>query len=119
MKLKTSFVLAVGLLASAACAPSRGPDGDARGASANDAKLSRPMSEGLTRKYRGCSVDSDCVYALNGCCDCANGGEDIAVNREQAAAFQARFQCSGACNEMGGDCEQGTARCENRLCTYR
>lgn len=80
--------------------------------------LTEPMAEQRTRAYRACQIDSDCVLALNGCCDCANGGEDIAVNRDQAAAFAASFACSGACNEVGGDCGHGTVRCTDHVCTY-
>ena len=81
-------------------------------------KLNGPMPEPQTRKYRACSTDADCIVAQNGCCDCANGGEDIAIHRDQARAFQARFQCSGGCTEMAGDCARGTARCDDHLCTY-
>jgi hypothetical protein len=109
MRTPSSWLL-IGLLAGAACAPCRAPNAD---------KLSAPMEERLTREYRACAVDADCVVVLNGCCDCANGGQDIAVNREEAAAFEARFHCTGECNEMAGDCGQGTARCEDQLCTYR
>lgn len=109
MKLQTRWLI-IGLLASTACAPCRAPTAE---------KLSAPMEEPLTRKYRACAVDADCVLALNGCCDCANGGQDIAVRRDQAAAFEARFHCTGECNEMAGDCRQGTVRCEDQLCTYR
>jgi len=80
--------------------------------------FSRPMAEPLTREYRACTIDTDCVLAQNGCCDCANGGEDIAIYRDQVAAFTARFECHG-CTEIGGDCGRGAITCENKLCTYR
>ena len=115
----TFVSLATAVILGAACAPSRNPSVDPTSASERHDKLSAPMAEHLTREYRACSTDGDCVVALNGCCDCANGGQDIAVRRDKAAAFRARFQCSGACTEMGGDCGRGTARCEQRLCTYR
>lgn len=76
------------------------------------------MEERFTLEYRACEVDTDCVLALNGCCDCANGGRDIAIARDQAAAFNARFACTGACTERGGDCGRGTIACEGKLCVY-
>lgn len=81
-------------------------------------RYAEPMQEHLTLEYRACTNDTDCVLALNGCCDCANGGEDIAVNREQAAAFKARFVCNHGCTEIGGNCGQGTIACEAKLCVY-
>ena len=111
--------LAIGLLGCSACASCRGKTVDPTNENEGRGKLTSPMDEQLTRKYRACSVDADCVLALNGCCDCANGGEDIAVSGARAAAFQASFACSRACTEMGGDCGRGTVQCENQICTYR
>jgi hypothetical protein len=83
------------------------------------ARISQPLQEHLTRDYRACTHDSDCVLALNGCCDCANGGEDIAINREKYKAFRARFSCVNPCTEMGGDCGHGNVACEDKVCVYR
>jgi hypothetical protein len=82
-------------------------------------RVSEPLQAHLTLEYRACTTDTDCVLALNGCCDCANGGEDIAVSREHAAAFKARFSCAVGCTEMGGNCGQGTVACEDKVCVYR
>ena len=81
-------------------------------------KFSEPMEAHLTLDYRACESDAECVYAENGCCDCANGGENIAVNRQKLADFRARFRCTGGCTEIGGDCGQGKVACENKLCVY-
>lgn len=81
-------------------------------------KLDGPMPDHLTLEYRACEIDTDCVPALNGCCDCANGGRDIAVNRARASDFTARFLCPGACTERAGDCGNGTISCQNKLCTF-
>ena len=82
-------------------------------------KLEGPMSEDQARSFRTCTSDAQCVYALNGCCDCANGGNDFAVARTQLDAFRAQFECGGACSEVGADCARGTVVCEQGLCAYR
>jgi hypothetical protein len=107
-----SFVLCTFVLVACASTSSM-PEPEDKGPT-----YSRPMDEPLTREYRACATDTDCVLAQNGCCDCANGGEDIAIHRDQVAAFKARFDCHG-CTEIGGDCGQGAITCENKLCTYR
>jgi hypothetical protein len=80
-----------------------------------------PMAEPETRAYRACKADSDCVYAQNGCCDCVNGGEAIAVNRDKVGEFKAKFDCSEAsCTAkmyMEG-CDSGVASCKLGLCQY-
>lgn len=76
------------------------------------------MPEQLTLEYRACEVDTDCVLALNGCCDCANGGRDIAVSRARLVDFNARFQCGSGCTERAGNCGRGTISCESKVCTY-
>jgi len=80
------------------------------------------MSAEESAAYRGCSSDTDCVVALNGCCDCVNGGEDIAVNKTQREAFRAHFDCSRThCTEMGAvvPCGSGSVQCVAGLCSYR
>ena len=81
---------------------------------------SEPLADADTHAYRQCKVDDDCVYATNGCCDCANGGSDIAVRRDQLDAFRARFSCEVACTEVGAlpACGSGQTKCEAGLCTY-
>ena len=79
------------------------------------------LSEAQTLPYRTCAVDSDCVYANNGCCDCANGGEDIAVNKTKLADFEALFNCENvACTMIGAvpACGSGTVSCRSGVCEY-
>jgi len=78
------------------------------------------LSDSETLSYRNCSVDSNCVYTTNGCCDCANGGEDIAVNKDKLNDFNALFSCSGACTMIGAvpPCGSGTVSCQSGLCVY-
>jgi hypothetical protein len=104
-----------GVLAAACASASNG----ASEAHSKGPTFSGPMEDRLTLEYRACATDTDCVLAQNGCCDCANGGEDIAIHRDHVEAFKARFQCGGGCTEIGGDCGRGAISCENKLCTYR
>ena len=72
-------------------------------------------------KYQYCGSDRDCTVANNGCCDCANGGEDVAINVAQVAEFKARFDClSQMCTERGAEppCGSGVVTCLNHKCRY-
>ena len=77
----------------------------------------QPLPEKDTTDFRACATADDCVYAENGCCDCANGGEEIAINKSKIAAFRAMFQCTG-CTERAGTCGTGRIACEQGLCVY-
>ena len=79
------------------------------------------LGEAETIAYRDCTVDSDCVYTTNGCCDCANGGQDIAVNKTKRADFESLFSCGGvACTMIGAvpPCGSGTVSCKSGICEY-
>jgi hypothetical protein len=79
-----------------------------------------PLSE--LKAYRACQTDEQCVWVQNGCCDCANDGEDIAVARDKQAAFRALFSCKGVgCTEVAREppCGTGTVACERGLCVFR
>lgn len=81
----------------------------------------RPLSEFELGRYQYCGSDRDCVAANNGCCDCANGGGDVAVNRERLAAFEARFDCLYvSCGEKDTvpPCGSGIISCVNHKCVY-
>jgi hypothetical protein len=78
------------------------------------------MPEADSLAYRSCNTADDCVYVNNGCCDCVNGGEDIAVNKAKKAEFEARFQCLPSyCTEVGGKCGRGEVTCEEHVCRFR
>lgn len=81
----------------------------------------RPLSDFELGRYQYCGSDRDCVAANNGCCDCANGGADVAVNRERLAAFEARFDCLYvSCSEKDTvpPCGSGIISCVNHKCVY-
>lgn len=81
------------------------------------------LSYGETLMYRSCEVNEDCVYAQNGCCDCANGGEDIAVNKDLKETFSRLFTLSCgnvACTMVGAipACGTGTVECSAGICEF-
>jgi hypothetical protein len=36
--------------------------------------------------FQACARDEDCTWTTNGCCDCANGGNEIGIARRQEAS---------------------------------
>jgi hypothetical protein len=81
-------------------------------------KNSPPMAEELTLRFRTCVGDSDCVWESNGCCDCANGGRDIAMNRDMVSEFREQFNCSGECTKRADrhGCRRGKVYCKDSIC---
>lgn len=82
-------------------------------------KLPAPLSK--LEPFRKCQIDSDCVFANNGCCDCANGGQEVAINRSKINEFRALFDCEGvACTEVARipPCGTGTVSCNQGLCVF-
>ena len=80
-----------------------------------------PLPEAETLEYRACTADEDCTYALNGCCECVEGGEYIGVRKDQADEFRHRFSCITAeCPEPIDDLPCGTviAACRDGLCVH-
>jgi len=80
----------------------------------------KPLSSYELGRYQYCGDDRDCMAAVNGCCDCANGGEDVSVNKERFEAFRARFSCMYVgCGEKDGQkCGTGLVSCVNHKCRY-
>ena len=81
----------------------------------------KPLSAFELGRYQYCGDDKDCQYAVNGCCDCANGSEDVAVNKERYQAFRARFACLYvSCGESTSEppCGTGVVSCVNHKCRY-
>jgi hypothetical protein len=81
------------------------------------------LPEEATRKFRSCAQDADCVYVQNGCCDCVNGGGELAVNRGKVQAFRAEFICTEKtpCSMVDRipACGSGAAICSQGLCVYK
>lgn len=85
------------------------------------AKITTKLDAFELGKYQYCGQDSDCVLANNGCCDCANGGEDVAVNKLRLEEFRARFNCMDVvCTMLATEppCGSGVVACIEHRCRY-
>ena len=84
-------------------------------------KTTELLSDFELGRYQYCGDDSDCMQAINGCCDCANGGVDVAVNKLRYEDFRARFNCLEVeCgkNDANSSCGNGVVSCINHKCKY-
>jgi len=82
---------------------------------------SAPLSDKEVEAYQACTTDEDCVYERNGCCDCANGGSDAAINHKRVDAFRARFTCGlTPCTllDVEPKCGSGKVACVAGKCSY-
>lgn len=72
-------------------------------------------------RYQYCGADSDCVVALNGCCGCEDGGQEVAINKDRLEAFRANFSCDNvACGQKLSStrCFGGVVSCIEHRCRY-
>ncbi|MFH1263457.1 MAG: hypothetical protein V1495_08475 [Pseudomonadota bacterium] len=79
------------------------------------------MTDPELKGFQDCTQTSDCVFVNNGCCDCANGGKETAINGSQKSSFDRSFDCTGtSCTLMARipPCGSGTVSCTAGLCTY-
>ena len=84
-------------------------------------KVTDPLSDAELSRYQYCKSDSDCVKANNGCCDCANGGFDVAVSRERLDELKARFSCEKTLCTMLAKvppCGTGYVSCVSGKCKF-
>lgn len=78
-------------------------------------KLSNPRTD--LAPLQRCDDASECVRVDNGCCNCANGGDTISINRKFEKEFRTSFDCEGVvCTERAGDCLFREPACVNHLC---
>lgn len=80
-----------------------------------------PLPESEYSTYQNCGNDADCVVVQNGCCDCANGGKDIAINRLHLEKFKSLFSCEQVmCTLMAAvpPCGSGVVSCVSKKCKY-
>ena len=79
------------------------------------------LGEFALAKYQYCGRDADCTVAKNGCCDCANGGEEVAINKERREAFRKNFECLYvSCGEVvpTEPCRSAVVSCVDHRCRY-
>lgn len=84
-------------------------------------KTDQPLEDFELGKYQYCGNDRDCIWVINGCCDCANGGKSTAINKIHFTAFNARFNCLNVTctgNTHNTGCEEGLTSCINHKCRY-
>ena len=80
-----------------------------------------PLSEFELGRYQYCGKDTDCTVSINGCCDCANGGIEVGVNKERLEDFRQRFDCLYfECGRKLANppCANGVVSCVNHKCKY-
>ncbi len=135
VRVSLSFVFGLSLFAASAFVASMTPPAAAESSKKTEAARPKPapkqkVAKGATNqplsdfdlgKYQYCGSDRDCVPAVNGCCDCANGGKDVAVNKERTEALRARFDCLHTnCGDKEGDpaCGSGVVSCIGHKCRY-
>jgi hypothetical protein len=90
--------------------------------SSSGARQTKPLPLTGLSSYRACQTDDQCAWVTNGCCDCANGGDEIAVARDKQEAFRALFSCEDVpCTEVDVDppCGTGEVKCEQNLCVFK
>ena len=81
-----------------------------------------PLPTEAVKEYQVCAEDSDCVVAQNGCCDCANGGEDVAINKNKKVNFLAQFSCEAImCTQLARipGCGKEEVECAQGLCKLK
>ncbi len=82
-----------------------------------EGRRSAPLPASKYKKHQFCRHTADCVRVDNGCCDCANGGDTIAIHRKFEAKFRAQFKCDGiACPQKAGDCGFREPECKDNVC---
>jgi hypothetical protein len=72
-------------------------------------------------RFQFCGSDNDCMVAINGCCDCANGGETVAVSKDRFDEFKSHFDCAGVpcgMKEAVPACDRGVVTCVRGRCRY-
>jgi len=86
------------------------------------AKNAMPVTSDILQSFQQCKSDKDCMFANNGCCDCANGGQEVSIRRDLLGAFNDLFLCNNViCTGKGREppCGTGENRCEKNQCVFR
>lgn len=93
----------------------------ASAAVADGAGNSGPLDKFELGRFQYCGSDADCIHVTNGCCDCANGGEDVAINKDYQERFRQKFDCLNvACTMRAAEppCGSGVVSCVDHKCRY-
>ena len=77
----------------------------------------KPLPRESIRQYQECTDTSECIRVDNGCCNCANGGDTVAIHRKFEKEFRDHFNCQEViCPQRAGDCMFREPICRNGLC---
>lgn len=85
-------------------------------------KTDKPLTGVEIMIYNGCRMNSDCVRATNGCCECSGANSEIAIDYKYLELLKSRFDCAGVeCNvdvRNGSTCGCGVLECKDGICIY-
>jgi hypothetical protein len=115
---RVAALMAVSLLAGGACSRDR-PSRAERAV-----ELVGALPERDLVRFQRCARDEDCTWTTNGCCDCANGGNEIGIARSQETSFKKSLACATKnipCTMMAIEpaCGTGEIKCEASRCVFR
>ena len=87
----------------------------------SDKKNLHALSDQKLLEYQYCGKDSDCMEVINGCCQCLQGDEYVAIAKNRYLDFKKNFVCENvSCpkEDTYKNCEEGLVSCINHRCTY-
>lgn len=77
----------------------------------------KPLGTNALKQYQACSHADQCIRVDNSCCNCANGGETISINRKFEVPFRQQFPCRMVvCSQKAGDCIFRVPNCVKGFC---
>jgi hypothetical protein len=81
------------------------------------AAFSGPRGAADLAPFQACDDASECIRVDNGCCDCANGGSTVSINRKFEKEFRSLFDCRGViCSQKVGACLYREPQCDGGRC---
>ncbi len=74
----------------------------------------------IKEQWKACSYDSDCAETQKACCDCHNGGEQGAINRQYLNGWKdiIKNKCQSIDCISLENCMSGKVICENNKCEF-
>jgi hypothetical protein len=75
----------------------------------------------INEEWKNCSEDSDCVEIHADCCECNNGGTQIAINNQYLEEWKnaIKTKCQDMACATVYNCKEGKAICENGKCAFK
>ncbi|MCX6796216.1 MAG: hypothetical protein NTW06_01835 [Candidatus Falkowbacteria bacterium] len=71
-------------------------------------------------EWRICTTDEDCIETQTSCCECQNGGEQGAINKNYSATWQSAIEtnCQPSTCVASSTCKTGKASCTGGVCFF-